>query len=91
MKNVLSLHEAIVIALININKNTFAATFDEIANFIEKRGLYPIRKGGVDLATQVMLRSTKAKGAYKYLFTQIDEQTIALNSPSANPIDLSCP
>lgn len=73
MKNILSLHEAIVIALININKETFTATFDEIASYIEKKNLYPERKGNVDLATQVMLRSTKSKGNYLYLFEQIAE------------------
>ena len=36
MKNLLSLHESIVIALININKDTFTASFDEIATYIEK-------------------------------------------------------
>ena len=80
MKNTLSLHEAIVIALINIDKKTFAATFDEIAAHIDKRGLYSERRGNITLAKQVMLRSTKAKGAYSYLFHQIDDQTIQLKS-----------
>lgn len=78
MKNLLSLHEAIVIALINLNKETFSATFDEIATYIEKRNLFPERKGNVDLATQVMLRSTKSKGNYLYLFEQIAENKIRL-------------
>lgn len=82
MKNLLALHEAIVIALINIDKKTVSASFDEIATFIERRNLFPDRKGGVDLATQVMLRSTKAKGAYHYLFEQIDDRTIRLRSSS---------
>ena len=67
MKNLLSLHEAITIALININKENFSASFEEIANYIEKRNLYPERKGNIDLATQVMLRSTKSKRKI-YLF-----------------------
>ena len=83
MKNLLTLHEAIVIALINIDKTTFAASFDEIANFIEKRNLFPDRKGGVDLGTQIMLRSTKAGGAYHYLFEQMDDSTISLRGSSA--------
>lgn len=78
MKNLLSLHEAIVIALININKETFTASFNEIADFIEKRNLYPNRKGNIDLSAQVMLRSTKSKGKYSYLFTQIDENQIKI-------------
>ena len=78
MKNLLTLHEAIVVALININKETFTATFDEIATYIENRNLYTERKGNVDLATQVMLRSTKSKGNYLYLFEQITENKIRL-------------
>ena len=78
MKNLLTLHEAIVIALINIDKKSFSATFDDIAAFIKKRKLFPERKGGVDLATQVMLRSTKASGAYHYLFEQVDGNAIRL-------------
>lgn len=78
MKNLLSLHEAIVIALINLNKETFSATFEEIATYIEKRNLFPEREGNVDLATQVMLRSTKSKGNYLYLFEQIAENKIRL-------------
>lgn len=35
MKNLLTLHEAIVIALINIDKESFTATFEEIAKYIE--------------------------------------------------------
>lgn len=72
MKNLLTLHEAIVIALININKENFTATFDEIADFIDNRGLYTKRKGEIDLAKQIMLRATKSKGNYSYLFEQID-------------------
>ncbi|WP_141672838.1 hypothetical protein [Flavobacterium crassostreae] len=78
MKNLLTLHEAIVIALININKENFSATFDEIADFIEKRGLYTERKGEIDLTKQIMLRSTKSKGNYIYLFEQIDNSSIKL-------------
>lgn len=78
MKNLLSLHEAIVIALININKETFTASFNEIALYIEKKNLFPIRKGNIDLSTQVMLRSTKSKSKYSYLFTQINENQIKL-------------
>jgi len=80
MKNELSLHEAIVVALINIDKKTFSATFNEIAAYIDNRNLYGERKGNITLAKQVMLRSTKAKGAYSYLFHQIDDQTIQLKS-----------
>lgn len=80
MKNLLTLHEAIVIALININKETFTATFDEIADFIDNRRLYTERKGEIDLAKQVMLRSTKSKGNYNYLFEQIENNSIKLRT-----------
>lgn len=78
MKNLLTLHEAIVVALINLSKENFTATFDEIADYIEKRNLYPERKGGIDLAKQIMLRSTKSKENYSYLFEQIDTNSIKL-------------
>lgn len=77
-KNLLSLHEAIVIALINTKNRT--ATFDKIADFIIERNLYPERKGNIPLSTQVMLRSTKAQGAYHHLFEQLTENTIRLKN-----------
>jgi hypothetical protein len=80
MKNQLYLHEAIVVALINIDKETFSATFDEIAAFIDKRDLFPNRKAGCTMSEQVMLRATQAKGYYRYLFHRIDDQTIQLKS-----------
>jgi hypothetical protein len=77
-KNVLSLHESIVVAL--ISKRSRIASFEEIAKFIEKRGLYTDRKRNIPLATQIMLRSTKAKGFYHHLFDQMDEKTIKLRN-----------
>lgn len=77
-KNLLSLHEAIVVAL--INQPTRTANFDEIANFIKERNLYPVRKDNIPLATQVMLRSTKAKGAYHHLFEETGSNTIRLKN-----------
>lgn len=49
LKNKLSLHEAIVIALININKENFSATFEEIAQYLEKHNLFEHRKGNISL------------------------------------------
>lgn len=80
MKNLLSLHEAIVVALINLDKQNFTATFEQIAHYITKRNLYPIRKGNILLSEQVMLRSTKSKGNYSYLFKSVDSNTIKLRS-----------
>jgi hypothetical protein len=77
-KNLLKLHEAIVIALINLDKQQFTATFKDIANYIEKRNLYPMRKGNIPLANQVMLRSTKAQEFYSYLFESVHEDSIRI-------------
>jgi hypothetical protein len=86
-KNLLFLHEAIVIAL--INQPTRTASFDEIADFIEKRNLYLERKGNISLATQVMLRSTKSKGRYKHLFEEIGAGYIRLKDSYADfPLQL---
>lgn len=79
LKNILSLHEAIVVALININKENFSATFEEIANYIDKHHLFQDRKGNVSLVKQIELRSTKSKGAYLYLFERINENIIRLS------------
>ena len=81
-KNLLSLHEAIVIAL--INQPTRTASFDKIARFIEERNLYPEREGNIPLATQVMLRATKSNNAYAHLFEQADETTIRLRNHNTN-------
>lgn len=77
-KNLLSLHEAIVVALINQQNRT--ASFTQIAEFIDHRNLYPIREGNIHLSTQVMLRSTKVQGAYAHLFKQLDTNTIQLRN-----------
>ena len=77
-KNLLSLHEAIVIAL--ISQPNRKASFEVIADFIEDRNLYPERKGNISLAEQVMLRSTKAQGAYQHLFEEVDASTIQLRN-----------
>jgi len=78
MKNILTLHEAIAVAL--LNKPDRQATFEEIALFIEKRKLFPVRKGGIPLATQVMLRSTKSSGRYKHLFEEISGGKVKLKT-----------
>lgn len=77
-KNLLGLHEAVVIALINIDKEMYKATFDEIADYIEKNQLFPIRKGNISLAKQIELRTIQSKGRYTYLFVRIDRETIGL-------------
>ena len=78
MKNLLTLHEAIAIAL--ISKKSRSTSFEEIADFIEKRNLFPNRKGGITLAEQVMLRSTKSRGRYSHLFESLSEKTIRMRN-----------
>jgi len=78
MKNLLTLHEAIALALVSRKDRT--ATFAEIAGFIEKRGLYIERKGNISLSEQVMLRSTKSSKRYSYLFEEIGRDSIRLQN-----------
>ena len=80
-KNLLFLQEAIVVALINQPSRT--ASFEEIANFIEQRGLFSVRKGNISLAKQLMLRSTLSKGKYKHLFDEIGAGYIRLRDSYA--------
>lgn len=65
-KNLLSLHEAIAVALITMPGWT--GTFEEIEKIIIKRHLTPIRNGNIPLSRQIMLRSRLSKGRYHYLF-----------------------
>ncbi|TWJ02209.1 hypothetical protein JN11_01180 [Mucilaginibacter frigoritolerans] len=74
MKNLLKLHEAIALAL--LNKESRTCTYDEIANFIEKRGLFSVRKGNITLSKQVMLRSTKSNQRYSHWFEALDNSSI---------------
>lgn len=80
MNNPLFLHEAVVIALINLDKKTYSASFEDIADYIEKRGLFIDRKGNISLSTQVMLRTTQSQGRYYYLFKRIGKDKICLRS-----------
>ncbi|HEX3384272.1 MAG TPA: hypothetical protein VHS53_03745 [Mucilaginibacter sp.] len=78
MKNLVTLHEAIALAL--LDKPDRSATFDEVAVFIESRNLFPQRKGNIHLSKQVMLRSTKSSQRYAHLFEQTSETTIRLKN-----------
>ncbi len=80
MKNLLSLHESIIITLVNIDKESFTSSFDDISDYITKSDLYLERKENNDLATQIMLRSTKSKGNYANLFEQISRNEIKLRN-----------
>jgi hypothetical protein len=76
MKNLLKLHEAIAIVL--LSKDDRSGTFDEIAEIIKTRQLFPIRKGNISLSKQVMLRSTKSNQRYSHWFEPIDKNNIRL-------------
>jgi hypothetical protein len=66
MKNTLKLHEAVAVVLLSKPKRT--ATFEEIAQEIERRYLFPERKGGITLVQQIRLRTVISSSRYKYLF-----------------------
>lgn len=76
MKNLLTLHEAIAVVL--LGKPNRTATFQEIADIIEDRKLFEERKGGITMAKQVELRSTKSKGRYFHLFEFLQPDKIKL-------------
>jgi hypothetical protein len=66
MKNLLTLHEAIAIVLLAQPGRT--ATFQTIADEIERRRLFPERKGGITLAEQIKLRTSISSSKYKHWF-----------------------
>lgn len=76
MKNLLSLHEAIVVILLKQPNKT--ASFQIIADEIERRNLYPKRKGGIILAEQIKLRTSISSSKYKYLFELVGANSIKL-------------
>ena len=66
MNNLITLHEAVVIVL--LSKPNKTATFKSIADEIERRDLYPIRKGGIELKDQIKLRTSISSSKYKTWF-----------------------
>lgn len=76
MKNLLRLHEAMVVALIGLPKRQ--GTFDEIAAIVEKRNLFPERAGNITLAKQMELRAFQSSGRYAHLFEKVDDSGIRL-------------
>lgn len=77
-KNLLKLHEAIAVIL--LNKAGRSASFEEIADEINERGLY-IRKDGSPVPTyQIMQRATLSSGQYHYLFKKVDKNRIKLKN-----------
>lgn len=78
MKNLLTLHQAIALALLASENRTLS--FSEIAAYIEKKNLFPEREGNITLEKQVMLRTTKSKGKYFHLFEQVGTDIIRLRN-----------
>ncbi len=72
MKNLLTLHEAVAVVLLKEPNRT--ATFQTIADKIEKKKLFPERKGGITLAKQIELRTTIASNKHMdwFEFTKPD-------------------
>ena len=76
MKNLLTLHEAVAVVLLSQPNRT--ATFQTIADEIERRNLFPERKGGITLAQQIKLRTSIASSKYKHWFHFTSPETISL-------------
>jgi hypothetical protein len=66
MKNKITLHQAVIEVLSEQPGKT--ATLQQIADEIEYRNLFPIRKGRISLAEQIRLRTTIKSSPYKHLF-----------------------
>ena len=78
MGNIIKLHEAMAIIL--LHKENRTASFEEIANEINKRGLYT-RKDGNELPDyQVKMRATLANKQYHHLFEFIEPDKIVLKN-----------
>lgn len=76
MRNLLKLHEAIAVVL--LSEPNRSATFQAIADEIERRGLFPERKGGITLAEQIILRTSISSSKYKHWFEFIKPDRIKL-------------
>jgi hypothetical protein len=75
-KNLLKLHEAIAVVL--LNKPARTATFDAIAEEINKRQLYNRKDGATLPPYQIMQRTTLSSGQYNHLFKKIGNDSIKL-------------
>ena len=74
MKNLLTLHEAIILVLLKQPNRT--ATYEIIAKEIDRRNLFPDRKNGILLSQQIKLRTSISSSNYKHLFNSISENEI---------------
>jgi hypothetical protein len=76
MKNLLTLHEAVAIVL--LSKPDRAATFTSVADEIERRSLFPERRGGITLTEQIKLRTSISTNKYKHWFEFLKPDIIKL-------------
>jgi hypothetical protein len=77
-KNLLKLHEAIAVVL--LNKPDRTSTFDEIAEEINKRGLYFRKDENAVPDYQILQRATLSNGQYRHLFERVDQDKIKLRN-----------
>jgi hypothetical protein len=70
----LTLHEAVIIVLIKQPERT--ATYETIANEIQKRKLFPDRKENVSLSEQIRLRTSISSSKYKHMFEKVSKDKI---------------
>ena len=78
MRNILRLHEAIAVVL--INKPGRAASEQEIADEINQRKLYNRKDGQPLPAYQVMQRTKLSNGQYHHLFEYVSSDQIVLRN-----------
>lgn len=76
MRNLLTLHEAVAIVLLGLPEKT--ATFQTIADEVERRKLFPERKGGISLAEQIKLRTSISSSKYNHWFEFTKPDTLKL-------------
>lgn len=84
MKNLLFLHEAIIVVLMDTPNRT--ATFNEIANKISERKLYYKKNGDMPDANQIRMRTTLANGQYHHIFELIEPDMVRLRNYNYNKI-----
>lgn len=63
-----------------INHPQRTMSFEEIADFVDRRDLYAIRRGNIPLSAQVRLRAFQSRQHYTDLFERISDTTIRLRN-----------
>ncbi len=74
----LTLHEAIAIVL--LGKEHRMAHIQEIADEINRRGLYAQRDGSALPTHQVRMRTKFSNGRYSHLFSYLDDDFVQLKN-----------